>query len=228
MGHTRYYTGGGSFVIPDWSSERKRMVDEQLRGRGITDERVLAAMGAIPREEFLPLEMRVLSYRDDPACIGFGQTISQPYMTALMAQQLELGGNEEVLDVGTGSGYAAALLGALAARVISIELIASLAARAAETLRRTGWKHNVTIIAGDGSVGYPEGGPYDAISVAAAAFEVPKPLIQQLKDPGRVVIPVGTRRDQSLLVVKKQDGQVESRAAGPCRFVLLRGDEGWR
>src|SRR5580692_1391915 len=177
------------------------MVDEQLRRRGIVDERVLAAMATIPREEFLPLEVRVLSYRDDPAGIGFGQTITQPYMTALMAQQLELRGNELVLDVGTGSGYAAALLGALAARVISIELIACLAARAAENLQRTGWAHNVTDIAGDGSAGYPEGGPYDAISVAAAAFEVPKPLLKQLRDPGRLVIPVGTRRDQSLLVV---------------------------
>jgi protein-L-isoaspartate(D-aspartate) O-methyltransferase len=215
-------------MIPDWSSERKRMVEEQLRRRGITDERVLAAMAAIPREEFLPLEARVLSYRDDPACIGFGQTISQPYMTALMAQQLELGGNETVLDVGTGSGYAAAVLGALAARVISIELIASLAARAAENLQRTGWAHNVTVIAGDGSVGYPEGGPYDAISVAAAAPEVPKALVEQLRDPGRLVIPVGTRRDQSLFIVTKKGGGVESHAAGECRFVLLRGNEGWR
>jgi protein-L-isoaspartate(D-aspartate) O-methyltransferase len=204
------------------------MVDLQLRRRGITDERVLAAMGTIPREEFLPPEARILSYRDDPAGIGFGQTISQPYMTALMAQQLELLGNEVVLDVGTGSGYAAAVLGALAARVISIELIASLAARAAGNLQRTGWARQVTVIAGDGSVGYREGGPYDAISVAAAAPEIPRALIEQLRDPGRMVIPVGTRRDQSLRIVTKKDGRVESRGAGECRFVLLRGDEGWR
>jgi len=215
-------------MIPDWSAERKRMVDEQLRRRGITDERVLAAMAAIPREEFVPLEVRILSYRDDPAGIGFGQTISQPYMTALMVQQLELRGNELVLDVGTGSGYAAAVLGAVAARVISIELIPSLAARAAENLQRTGWMHNVTVIAGDGSVGYPKGGPYDAISVAAAAPEVPKALVEQLRDPGRLVIPVGTRRDQSLVIVTKKDGRVESKVDGECRFVLLRGDEGWR
>jgi protein-L-isoaspartate(D-aspartate) O-methyltransferase len=145
-----------------------------------------------------------------------------------MAQQLELRGNELVLDVGTGSGYAAAVLGALAARVISIELIAGLAARAAEDLRRTGWANNVKVIAGDGSLGHPEGGPYDAISVAAAAPEIPRALVEQLRDPGRLVIPVGTRHDQSLLVVTKRDGRVESRSAGECRFVLLRGGEGWR
>jgi protein-L-isoaspartate(D-aspartate) O-methyltransferase len=204
------------------------LVDEQLRRRGIIDERVLAAMSAIPREEFVPLEARILSYRDDPVRIGFGQTISQPYITALMAQQLELGGTEVVLDVGTGSGYAAAVLGALAARVISIELIAGLAAQAEQNLRRTGWGQNVTVIAGDGSIGYPEGAPYDAISVAAAAPEVPKPLIEQLRDPGRLVIPVGTRQDQSLLVVTRKDGELKSRVGEPCRFVPLRGNEGWR
>jgi protein-L-isoaspartate(D-aspartate) O-methyltransferase len=204
------------------------MVDEQLRRRNLTDERVLAAMAAIPREEFVPLEARILSYRDDPVGIGFGQTISQPYMTALMAQQLLLRGTEVVLDVGTGSGYAAALLGVLAARVISIELIAGLAARAQENLRRTGWGQNVTVIAGDGSVGYAEGALYDAISVAAAAPEVPKALTEQLRDPGRLVIPVGTRQDQSLLVVMKKNGEVESRVGEPCRFVPLRGNEGWR
>lgn len=203
------------------------MVDEQLRGRGIVDERVLSAMGAIPREEFVPPEVRILSYRDDPVVIGCGQTISQPYMMALMAQQLELKGAEVALDVGTGSGYAAAVLGALAARVVSIELIGGLAARAEQNLRRTGWGNNVQVIAGDGSMGYPEGAPYDAISVAAAAPEAPKALIEQLRDPGRLVIPVGTRRDQSLLVLTKAAGKVESRAVGQCRFVLLRGSEGW-
>src|SRR5712692_10159710 len=139
-------------MIPDWASERKRMVDRQLRRRGITDERVLAAMLAIPREEFVPLEVRVLSYRDDPISIEFGQTISQPYMTALMAQCLELKGTELVLDVGSGSGYGAALLGALGSRVVSIELIEGLALLARRNLRRTGWARNVTVVAGDGSV----------------------------------------------------------------------------
>src|SRR4029453_4013288 len=141
-------------MIPDWTRERKRMVDEQLRRRGITDERVLAPMLEIPRQEFVPIEMRVVSYRDEPIAIGFGQTISQPYMTALMAQCLDLKGNEVILDVGSGSGYAAAVLGALGARVISIELIHGLALLAARNLRRAGRARNVQVGAGDGSVGY--------------------------------------------------------------------------
>jgi protein-L-isoaspartate(D-aspartate) O-methyltransferase len=215
-------------VIPDWSSERKQMVDRQLRRRGITDHRVLAAMLAIPREEFVPVEVRIMSYRDDPISIGYGQTISQPYMTALMAQCLELKGEESVLDVGCGSGYGAALLGALSARVISIELIEGLASLARQNLQRTGWIRNVTVVAGDGSVGYSEGAPYDAITVGAAAPEVPAALIDQLRDPGRLVIPVGSRQDQALTIVTKRGGAIESRVATQCRFVPLRGNEGWR
>ena len=215
-------------MIPDWASERIRMVDRQLRRRGITDERVLAAMRAIPREEFVPVEVRVLSYRDDPVSIGYGQTISQPYMTALMAQCLELKGTELVLDVGTGSGYAAALLGALAARVVSIELIEGLARLARQNLKRTGWGGNVAVVAGDGSLGYREAAPYDAIAVAAGAPEVPEALVKQLRDPGRLVIPVGSRLEQSLMIVTKRKGAVKSRVETHCRFVPLLGDEGWR
>src|SRR6476660_6052393 len=215
-------------MIPDWASERKRMVDEQLRRRGITDERVLAAMLEIPRQEFVPVELRILSYRDEPISIGFGQTISQPYMTALMAQCLELKGPEVILDVGAGSGYGTALLGALGARVISMELIDGLALLAARNLRRTGRDANVQVLTGDGSIGYPEGAPYDAISVGAAAPDLPARLIDQLRDSGRLVIPVGTREDQSLMVVTKKDGAPNSRVATQCRFVPLRGAEGWR
>lgn len=204
------------------------MVDEQLRRRGITDERVLAAMLEIPRQEFVPVESRILSYRDEPISIGFGQTISQPYMTALMAQCLEFKGSEVILDVGAGSGYGAALLGALGARVISIELIDGLALLAARNLRRTGRAANVQVVTGDGSVGYPEGAPYDAISVGAAAPDLPARLVDQLRDSGRLVIPVGTREDQSLMVVTKKDGAPNSRVATQCRFVPLRGAEGWR
>ena len=204
------------------------MVDEQLRGRGITDERVLAAMLEIPRQEFVPVEARVLSYRDEPVSIAFGQTISQPYMTALMAQSLELKGTEVILDVGAGSGYAAAVLGALGARVISVELIDGLALLAARNLQRTGRAANVHVVAGDGSVGYPEWAPYDAISVGAAAPDVPAKLVDQLRESGRLVIPVGTRHDQSLMVVTKQGGAPNSRVATQCRFVPLRGAEGWR
>jgi protein-L-isoaspartate(D-aspartate) O-methyltransferase len=215
-------------MIPDWASERRRMVEKQLHRRGITDERVLAAMLMIPREEFVPLEARILSHRDEPVSIGSGQTISQPYMTALMAQCLELKGTELILEVGSGSGYGAAVLGMLGARVVSIELIEDLAAQARRNLRRTGWDRNVAVVAGDGSVGYRECAPYDAISVAAAAPEVPDTLVEQLRDPGRLVIPVGTRKDQSLRIVTKRKGVVTSRVATQCRFVPLRGNEGWR
>jgi protein-L-isoaspartate(D-aspartate) O-methyltransferase len=204
------------------------MVEAQLRKRGIRDERVLRAMRDIPREEFVPSELRVLAYRDDPVQIGYGQTISQPYMTALMAEVLELKGNETVLEVGSGCGYAAAVLGALAARVISVEIVPALVDMARSNLRRTRRDGNVTVVHGDGSVGYPEGAPYDAISVAAGAPEVPLSLVEQLNDPGRLAVPVGDRQDQELRVVWKRDGRIESRVSTQCRFVLLRGGEGWR
>src|SRR4051794_27881106 len=203
------------------------MVEAQLRRRGIRDTRVLRAMQDIPREEFVPPDLRVMAYHDGPVQIGFGQTISQPYMTALMAEVLELTGNETVLEVGSGCGYAAAVLGALAARVISVEIIPRLVDLARANLRRARRDRNVTIVQGDGSVGYPEGAPYDAISVAAGAPDVPLSLVEQLNDPGRLAIPVGDRQDQELRVVWKQKGRIESRVATQCRFVLLRGGEGW-
>ena len=214
-------------MVPDFSEERRQMVERQLRRRGIRDPRVLAAMAQIPREELVPPDSRFIAYFDEPIDIGFRQTISQPYMTALMAELLELKGSETVLEVGTGSGYAAAVLGALAQRVVTVELIPRLAAIAHENLARTGWGQNVIVVSGDGSMGYPPLAPYDAISVAAGAPEVPNALLDQLKDPGRLVIPVGERRDQELRVIQKQNGQTESRVATLCRFVPLRGDEGW-
>ena len=203
------------------------MVETQLRRRGIRDERVLRALQDIPREEFVPADVRVLAYRDDPIHIGYGQTISQPYITALMAELLELNGTETVLEVGAGSGYAAALLSALGARVISVEIVPGLARLARENLRRTGRGANVEVIVTDGSVGYPPQAPYDAISVAAAAPDIPVALLEQLNDPGRLVIPVGERDDQELRVVSKEDGRITSRVATLCRFVPLRGTEGW-
>lgn len=204
------------------------MVEAQLRRRGIRDERVLRAMREIPREQFVPPELRVLSYRDEPLQIGYGQTISQPYMTALMAEVLELDGSETVLEVGSGCGYAAAVLGALTAQVITVEIVPGLVAMARENLRRIGRNHNVTVVQGDGSIGYRTEAPYAAISVAAAAPEMPPSLIDQLRDPGLLTIPVGGFEDQELLVVSKRGGQVESRVATHCRFVPLRGGEGWR
>jgi protein-L-isoaspartate(D-aspartate) O-methyltransferase len=213
---------------PDWGAERESMVEQQLRRRGILDPGVLAAMGRIPRELFVPEQQRAVAYQDAPVFIGFEQTISQPYMTALMSQALELAGTERVLDVGTGSGYHAAVLGALAGHVYSIEFIPQLAAQAEWNLSVAGLGANITVICGDGSQGYPEAMPYDAISVAAGAPEIPAALFDQLTDTGRLVIPVGTREEQDLLLVTKRHGRSTTRRAAMCRFVPLRGSEGWR
>jgi len=203
------------------------MVETQLRRRGIHDERVLQAMREIPREEFVPVEARLMACQDEPIHIGHGQTISQPYMTALMAESLELTGAETVLEVGAGCGYAAAVMGTLASRVVAVEIIPALAELARENLRRTARDTNVTVVCGDGSLGYPEVAPFDAISVAAGAPEIPAALLEQLKDPGRLVIPVGDYGDQELRVVTKRHGRIDSRVAVLCRFVPLRGGEGW-
>jgi len=215
-------------MIPDWRSERQRMVDRQLRKRGIRDRRVLEAMLTVPREEFVPPESRLCSYQDEPLQIGYGQTISQPYMIALMAELLELTGGETVLDVGGGCGYHAAVLGALAAKVVSIEIIPGLARQAQQNLVRTGLAGNITVIRGDGSQGWEESAPYDGISVAAAAPEIPAALMAQLKDPGRLVIPVGALYDQELRVIVRSGGKIQERVATFCRFVPLRGDQGWQ
>jgi protein-L-isoaspartate(D-aspartate) O-methyltransferase len=214
-------------MIPDWFSERRRMVDTQLRSRGIRDERVLQAMSEIPREEFVPPESRMLAYQDDPVPIGDGQTISQPYMTALMAESMQLRGHESVLEVGAGCGYASAVLGSLAARVIGVEIRAALAQSARDNLRRTHRDGNIEVVTGDGSAGYPARSPYDAIVVAAGAPDVPAALMEQLKDPGVLVIPVGNYQDQELRVLTLRGGQVEAHVPTMCRFVPLRGREGW-
>lgn len=206
----------------DRASQRREMVERQLRARGIRDERVLAAMGEIPREEFVPESHRAYCYADEPAPIGYGQTISQPYMTALMVESLKLTGAETVLEVGGGSGYHAAVLGALAARVVSVELIPELAEMARWNLSITGRLGNVSVVCGDGALGWPELAPYDAISVAAAAPEVPAALVRQLKDPGRMVMPVGPDWDQELLVLCRTGDEVVRRVAAHCRFVPLR------
>jgi len=199
------------------------MVEVQLQRRGIRDERVLAAMNEIPREEFVPPESRVEAYIDGPIPIGHGQTISQPYMTALMAELLLLTGNETVLEVGAGCGYAAAVLGKLAARVVAIELVPALAELASDNLRRTGRDANIAVVEGDGWFGYPPLAPYRAISVAAAAPEIPAALLEQLDDPGRLVIPVDISEDQELRILRKRGGRIDYEVATFCRFVPLRG-----
>ncbi len=213
---------------PDWAAQRQQMIEFQLKRRGIKDPRVLEAMGTLPREIFVPERMRPWAYADEPLAIGYGQTISQPYMTALMTQLLQLQGHEKVLEVGAGSGYHAAVLGMLAREVITIEIVPELAELARRNLERVGLTGKVRVITGDGSQGYPEEAPYDAISVAAASPDVPQPLLDQLNDPGRMVIPIGGLDEQELVVIEKAEGRIQRRSAALCRFVPLRGGYGWK
>jgi protein-L-isoaspartate(D-aspartate) O-methyltransferase len=214
-------------AIVDWVSRRREMVDRQIQARGIRDLRILQAMRDIPREKFIPEEYRHMSCDDEPVAIGFGQTISQPYITALMVESLSLAGTETVLEVGAGCGYHAAVLGALAARVVAVEIVPELAEAARSHLRENELDRNILIVSGDGSRGWPVYAPYDAISVAAAAPGPSSELLAQLKDPGRMVIPVGSLWEQELRVITKQQGAVHSRLATYCRFVPLRGGAGW-
>ncbi len=217
-----------NYTTASIEAQRLYMVEAQLRRRGIRDARVLEAMSSIPRELFIPESRREWAYCDEPVSIDYGQTISQPYMIALMAEVLQLTGTEKVLEVGTGCGYHAAVLASLAYRVVSIEIVRELAAEARRNLEQTGFAEKVQVVVGDGSLGYPPFAPYDAISVAAAAPDVPEHLAEQLKDGGRLVIPVGTLDEQELLVITKSHGGTTSRVAARCRFVPLRGGEGWK
>jgi protein-L-isoaspartate(D-aspartate) O-methyltransferase len=203
------------------------MVDEQLRGRDIVDERVLAAMERVPRELFVPPDLRPRAYDDAALPIGWAQTISQPYMVARILEELGLDGDERVLDVGTGSGYQAAVLAELVADVHSIERIPELAEQARRNLEAAGVE-NVDVHEGDGSRGLPEHAPYDAIAVAAAAPGFPQALYDQLTTGGRLVVPVGGRRGQRLeVVVRSPEGPAVVRSV-PCRFVPLVGEEGFQ
>ena len=202
------------------------MVEEQLRARGVRDERVLSAMAKVPREAFVSPQDSANAYRDHPLPIGVGQTISQPYIVAAMVEKLELHPEERVLEIGTGTGYEAAVLGELASEVWTIERHAELAGKARSILQTLGYG-NVHVIHGDGSLGLPEHGPFDKIVVAAGAPRVPERLVQQLRDGGRLVLPVGTRHEQQLQVVRKIGDQVSVVPHDLCRFVPLIGEEGW-
>jgi len=208
-------------------AKRLHMVKTQLASRGIHDKRLLTAMSEIPREMFVDRRDRDVCYGDDPLPIGYGQTLSQPYMTATMVQCLELKGHEKLLEVGAGSGYHAAVLARLAARVIALEIIPELAEQARENLKHAGCASNVEIIVADGSQGWPAEAPYDAISVAAAAPSVPPALLNQLKDGGRLVIPVGGRKEQALELVERKGDRFHTKIVTHCRFVPLVGEHGW-
>ena len=202
--------------------ERKNMVKSQIEARGVRDKKVLEAMGSVPRHLFVPEEFRRFSYHDNPFPIGLGQTISQPYIVALMTEMLEVDSDDIVLEVGTGSGYQAAVLSTIVRKVYTIEIIEELGVQAAERLKNLGYE-NVEVKIGDGSLGWPDKSPFDAIIVTAAAGKIPEPLIKQLKHGGKVVIPVDNfYLGQDLLIVEKDaEGKLDIKKTIPVRFVPL-------
>jgi protein-L-isoaspartate(D-aspartate) O-methyltransferase len=210
----------------DPAEARARMVERQLRRRGIADERVLAAMGEVPREAFVPERVRRSSYDDSALPIGHEQTISQPWVVAAICQALALDGDETVLEIGTGSGYSAAVLARLARRVISLERLPELVEGARSALSEVGVP-NVEVIEADGSRGYPEEAPYEAIAVHAATPEAPHSLLSQLADSGRLVVPISAGSADLLTAFRRTDDGLRQETIGPCRFVPLIGAEGF-
>jgi len=210
-----------------YTATRHRMVDTQITPRGVSDPRVLAAMRQVPRHRFIPSHLWDQAYSDYPLPIGEDQTISQPYIVALMTEILEIKSTDKVLEVGTGSGYQAAILAELAAQVFSIDRVASLLAQAENTLHSLGYI-NIKTRVGDGTLGWPEEMPFDAIIVTAGAPQVPRPLTEQLTLGGRLVIPVGDRWSQTLTCVRKTKEGLKFEYHGGCRFVRLIGEYGWQ
>jgi protein-L-isoaspartate(D-aspartate) O-methyltransferase len=202
------------------------MVERQLRRRGIEDERVLTAMAAVPREHFVPERVRGNAYNDSALPIGHEQTISQPWVVAAICQALQLNGSEKLLEIGTGSGYSAAVLARLASRVISVERIPELGEAARRNLEELG-VGNVEVIVGDGSRGHPDEAPYDAIAVHAATPEAPHSLLAELATDGRLVVPIATGSADLLVAFIRENGDLHQETIGPCRFVRLIGAEGF-
>ncbi len=219
--------GCGNAADQDFTTARERMVRQQLAApdRGITNARVLAAMREVPRHQFVPATMRAEAYGDRPLPIGYDQTISQPFIVAFMTEKLEPQRADKVLEIGTGSGYQAAVLAGLVSNVYTIEIVEPLARRAESDLKRLGYT-NVMVRAGDGYKGWPEAAPFDAIIVTCAPDHVPQPLVDQLKDGGRMIIPVGPAGHQELILLRKKGKGVEKRAVLPVRFVPMTGTKG--
>jgi protein-L-isoaspartate(D-aspartate) O-methyltransferase len=213
-------------TVTSFAGARARMVERQLRARGIGDERVLAAMGLVPREEFVPEAARNRAYADSALAIGEEQTISQPWIVAAICQALGLRGSELVLEVGTGSGYSAAVLSLLAGRVVSVERHEALSESAARLLRSLG-VDNVELVVGDGSLGVPSRAPFDAIAVHATAPAPPPALLDQLAEGGRLVVPISSGEADMLTLLRREGESFESSVISPCRFVPLIGDEGF-
>jgi protein-L-isoaspartate(D-aspartate) O-methyltransferase len=210
----------------NFAVERQRMVDKQIAARGVSDPRVLAAMRQVLRHRFIPAHLWDQAYGDYPLPIGEDQTISQPYIVALMTEMLEIKPTDRVLEIGTGSGYQAAILAELAAHVFTIDRVATLLSRAEQTLEALGYT-NITTRVGDGTLGWPEEMPFDAIIVTAGAPEVPRPLTEQLATGGRLVIPVGDTWSQTLTRVRQTTEGLKFEYHGGCRFVRLIGKYGW-
>lgn len=209
-----------------YAEARRWMVNSQIRRRGIKDERVLGAMGAVPRHEFVAPQFLHQAYDDEPLPIGRGQTISQPYIIASMLVALGLTGTERVLEIGTGCGYQAAILALLTREVYSVEFLPELAQPAADRLERLGFT-NVHVRCGDGTLGWPEYAPYEAVVLAAAAPRIPEPLLSQLAEGGRLVAPIGNDFEQEVQLVSRREGKYTTQHGGPCRFVPLVGKYGW-
>jgi protein-L-isoaspartate(D-aspartate) O-methyltransferase len=208
-------------------AESRDMVEKQIRGRGIRDSRVLAALLSVPRHSFVPSQYVEEAYQDQPLAIGEGQTISQPFMVASMTEALELSSSDRALEIGTGSGYQAAVLSLLARTVFTIESRAPLGHAARERLARLGYA-NVQVEIGDGTLGWPAEAPFDAIVVTAAAPRVPQPLLEQLADGGRLVLPVGPPETQELLRIRRRGTEIVTECFYQCRFVPLVGEHGWK